>query len=96
MKILQTKINKINWDKDFFYIICDDKLIIKIKIIDGTIETNIKNKEGELVSFTMLEKNDIIKVFYKKEKDNYIYPEYILTNTKYTFDSDSTISDNNI
>lgn len=96
MKVISSKIKEILFEEKNYYIKCIDTKILKIDIINGSVNIDIKNNDNDYVSFYSLEKDDIIKIYYNEETDIYIVPKTIYTNTKYSFDSDSTISDNNI
>ena len=93
MKIIKDKIKNINWDTSNFYILCE-KTKLKIDIIDGSVDIIIINSNSELVGIFYLEQNDIIKILYEKNDEEYIKPIKIYINTKYTFDSDTSNSDN--
>ena len=92
MKILETKITDIILNDNNFILICNEKKI-KTDIIDGTINITIKTNEGQEVGYTYLEKNDLIKIIYKKENDNIIIPKKIYVNTKYKLLSESSDSE---
>lgn len=92
MKILETKINDIILNKKHFILICDNKKVM-IDIIDGTVDIIIKTNEDEVVGYTYLEKNDLIKIIYKKEINEIIFPKKIYVNTKYHFNSESSESE---
>jgi|TARA_Y100000389_G_C17265112_1_gene415032 hypothetical protein len=92
MKILETKINDIILNQKYFILICDNKKVM-IDIIDGTVDIIIKTNEDEVVGYTYLEKNDLIKIIYKKEINEIIIPKKIYVNTKYNFNSESSESE---
>ena len=89
MKLYQAQIKNINYNKDFIIIDCNKKQI-KIYIIDGTVNINIFTNENKKVSYTYLDENDIINIYYKKKEQDYIIPHKIIINTKYSLNSDSS------
>jgi len=91
MNIITTKIQDITLNKDYMLVKCKN-FNFNIQIIDGSLDIIVKTTAKELVSYTYLEKNDIIKVLYKK-KSNTILPKIIYVNTKYTFNSESSDSE---
>ena len=78
------KIKDIKWDDKNYYIYCN-KNNLKINIIDGSVDIEVKDLENKYIGFYVLEKNDIIKIKYSKNDINYIYPDIITLNTKYNF-----------
>jgi hypothetical protein len=91
MNIITTKIKEIKINDKYLSLECKD-ITFNIKIINGTIDIIIKTTTKDLVGYTYLEENDIIKVLYKKE-NNTILPKKIYVNTKYTFNSESSDSE---
>jgi hypothetical protein len=81
------KIKDIKWDKNHYYIYCN-KNNLKLKIIDGVVDIEVRNSENKYIGFHLLEKNDIIKIKYNNLDNDFIYPKIILINTKYTFYND--------
>ena len=91
MNIITTKIQDITLNKDYMLVKCKN-FNFNIQIIDGSLDIIVKTTTKELVSYTYLEKNDIIKILNKK-KSNTILPKIIYVNTKYTFNSESSDSE---
>ena len=92
MEIIETKIKDLNFNKDNFIIECDDCNLL-IKIIDGTVNINLKTSDNDEVGYSYLEKNDIIKIIYKNKINNYIIPKKIIVNTKYVLNTESSDSE---
>lgn len=92
MKILETKITNIILNDKYFILVCNKKKI-KIDIVNGSINILINTNEGEEVGYTYLEVNDLIKIIYKKEKEDIIIPKKIYVNTKYKLLSESEDSE---
>uniref|UniRef100_A0A6C0J3B1 Uncharacterized protein n=1 Tax=viral metagenome TaxID=1070528 RepID=A0A6C0J3B1_9ZZZZ len=91
MNIITTKIQEIEMNEEYLLLKCTN-INLNIKIINGTIDIIIKTTSKDVVGYTYLEKNDIIKVLYIK-KNSTILPKKIYVNTKYTFNSDSSESE---
>ena len=89
MKEIYDKIEDIKWDEKYYFIICKNNNL-KINIIDGSLDIEVKNSENKYISFNLLEKNDIIKIKYKNFDNNFIYPITIFQNVKYIFTNDSS------
>lgn len=92
MEIIETKIKDLNFNEDSFIIQCEDCNIL-IKIIDGTVNINLKTSDNDEVGYSYLEKNDIIKIIYKNKINNYIIPKKIIVNTKYILNTESSESE---
>ena len=92
MKVLETVIKDITMNDKYLEILCTEKQI-KINMIDGTVDITIKTDEDKEVGYTYLQKNDLIKILYKNEENNYIIPKKIYINTKYDFNSESSDSE---
>lgn len=84
MKKIYDKILDFKWDNTHYYIYCE-KNILMISIIDGTVDINISNSENKHIAFHYLEKNDIILIKYNNIINNFIIPEQIIIEPKYTF-----------
>ena len=91
MKKYSGKVKDINWDNEWFYLHVGEKKF-KIPIINGSLDILIKNTENQEVGIGYLEKNDNIKIQYKKY-NNYLKPTFIKINTKYDFNLLSSESD---
>ena len=91
MNIITTKIKEIELNEKILLLKCRD-INFNIKIINGTIDIIVKTTSKDIVSYTYLEKNDIIKVMYNKNNNENI-PIKIYVNTKYTFNSESEDSE---
>lgn len=89
MKVFQTIIKKITYDNNFMLLECEKKKL-KIFIINGNVEIDIFTNENKKVSYSYLENNDHIIVYYKKREDEYVIPHKIFINTKYILNSDSS------
>ena len=77
--------------KDNYFIITDKyNNEYYLKIIDGTIETEIMNTDNENVGIKYLEENDIIKIYGSNLKSNKFIIKKINIKTKYQFNSESS------
>ena len=76
--------------EDNFLIVNSDNIVYMLEIKNGTINTIIKNCQGELVGINYLEEGDIIKVKGTKCKLNNFIIKKIYIKTKYMFNSDSS------
>ena len=77
-------------EKDNFLILNSDKILYMLEIKNGTINTKIKNCQGDLVGINYLEEGDIIKVKGNKYKLNKFIIKKIYIKTKYIFNSESS------
>jgi hypothetical protein len=93
MKEYYDKILKIDWDEDYYFIYCE-KNNIMIKIINGIVDIEVKNSENKYIGFHNLNINDIIKIKYNNIINNFIIPEIIIIEPKYTFLNDSSDEEN--
>jgi len=84
---LYDKIKDIKWDNKNYFIICE-KNNLKLNIINGSVDIEVRNSENKYIGFHLLDINDIIKIKYKNKDEKYIYPEIIFQNIKYTFYND--------
>jgi len=89
MKEIYDKIKEFNWNKDNYFIICD-KNTLKVNIIDGSLDIDVRNSENKYIGFHLLEKNEIIKIKYEDCNNNYLFPKIIYQNIKYNFIDDSS------
>ena len=89
MKEIYDKINEFNWDENNYFIICE-KNTLKVNIIDGSVDIEVRNSENKYIGFHLLEKNDIIKIKYENFDDKYLFPKIIYQNIKYSFIDDSS------
>ena len=71
MNEIYDKIKDLKWDENNYYIYCKNNNL-KINIIDGTLDIEVKNSENKYISFNLLEKNDIIKIKYKISDNDFI------------------------
>tara|TARA_A100001015_G_scaffold320773_1_gene448434 strand:+ start:465 stop:752 length:288 start_codon:yes stop_codon:yes gene_type:complete len=92
MEFIETKIKDLKFKENELIIECE-KCKLLIKIIDGTVNINLKTTENEIVGYSYLEKNDIVKIIYKNKINNYIIPKKIIVNTKYTLNTESSDSE---
>ena len=77
--------------KDNYFIITDKyNNEYYLKIIDGSIETEIMNTDNENVGIKYLEENDIIKIYGSNLKSNKFIIKKIYIKTKYQFNSESS------
>lgn len=93
MKVIKTKINNINFNKDNVIISCNNYKL-NIKITHGSYDINVKNTENDNLSIYDLSSDDIISVLYKVKDKEYIYPKNIIVNTKYTIIDDFSDDEN--
>lgn len=89
MKEIYDKIKEFNWDKNNYFIICE-KNTLKVNIIDGSVDIEVRNSENKYIGFHLLEKNDIIKIKYENSDNKYLFPKIIYQNIKYSFIDDSS------
>lgn len=89
MKEMYDKIKEFNWDENNYFIICE-KNTLKVNIIDGSVDIEVRNSENKYIGFHLLEKNDIIKIKYENFDDKYLFPKIIYQNIKYSFIDDSS------
>lgn len=89
MKEIYDKIKDFKWDKNNYFIICE-KNNLKVNIIDGSLDIEVRNSENKYIGFHLLEKNDIIKIKYEDSDNNFLYPKIIFQNIKYNFIDDSS------
>lgn len=92
MKEIYDKIIDFKWDKNNYFILCE-KTKLKVNIIDGSLDIEVKNSENKYIGFHLLEKNDIIKIKYENSDSNFLYPKIIFQNIKYNFIDDSSDED---
>ena len=92
MEFIETKIKELKFKENELIIECE-KCNLLIKIIDGTVNINLKTTENEIVGYSYLEKNDIVKIIYKNKINNYIIPKKIIVNTKYALNTESSDSE---
>jgi len=85
-KIIITKFQQ----KDNFLIVNSDNILYMLEVKNGTINTKIKNCQGELVGINYLEEGDIVKVKGNKYKPNKFIIKKIYIKTKYIFNSESS------
>ena len=72
-------------------IICDSKNFYYLNCKNGSVETQIKNCEGELVGINYICKNDLIHIKYIKDlNSNKKIIKKIYIKTKYDFLSESS------
>ena len=84
MNNIYDQIIKISYDKDYYYIDCENNKL-RIKIIDGELNIVIKNTENNYIPFYELSINDRINIYYIKNNNNFIEPILIIINIKYDF-----------
>lgn len=89
MKELYDKILDFKWDNNYYFILCK-KNNLKVNIINGSLDIEVKNSENKYIGFNLLEKNDIIKIKYEFSDEKFIYPKIIFQNIKYNFIDDSS------
>jgi len=77
------KVKEIKWDNDWLYLKVREK-DFKIPIIDGSLDILIKNTENQEVGIAYVEKEDNVKINYKRYS-NFLKPISIIVNTKYDF-----------
>lgn len=92
MKEIYDKIIEFKWNDKEYFIICE-KNNLKVNIINGSLDIDVRNSENKYIGFHLLEKNDIIKIKYEKLDKDYIYPKIIFQNIKYSFIDDSSDED---
>ena len=83
------KIKEFDWDENNYFIICE-KNTLKVNIIDGSLDIEVRNSENKYIGFHLLEKNDIIKIKYENSDNKYLFPKIIYQNIKYSFIDDSS------
>lgn len=76
--------------KDNFLIVNSDNILYMLEVKNGTINTKIKNCQGDLVGINYLEEGDIVKVKGNKCKLNKFIIKKIYIKTKYIFNSESS------
>jgi hypothetical protein len=76
--------------KDNFLIVNSDNILYMLEVENGTINTKIKNCQGDLVGINYLEEGDIVKVKGNKYKLNKFIIKKIYIKTKYIFNSESS------
>ena len=92
MELIETKIKDLKFEENELIIECENCNLL-IKIIDGTVNINLKTTDNEIVGYSYLEKNDIVKIIYKNKINNYIIPKKIIVNTKYILNTESSDSE---
>tara|TARA_Y100000589_G_scaffold314042_1_gene336085 strand:+ start:768 stop:1052 length:285 start_codon:yes stop_codon:yes gene_type:complete len=83
------KIKDFKWDENNYFILCE-KNNLKVNIIDGSLDIEVRNSENKYIGFHLLEKNDIIKIKYEYSDNEFLYPKIIFQNIKYNFIDDSS------
>lgn len=92
MREIYDKIVDFKWNDKEYFIICE-KNNLKVNIINGSLDIDVRNSENKYIGFHLLEKNDIIKIKYEKLDKDYIYPKIIFQDIKYSFIDDSSDED---
>ena len=92
MKEIYDKIKDFKWNNDNYFILCE-KTKLKVNIINGSLDIEVRNSENKYIGFHLLEKNDIIKIKYEDSDNIFLYPKIIFQSIKYNFIDDSSDED---
>ena len=96
MKSILEYIYNISYDLINMYIHCSNNIVLQLPITDGTIKIDIIDIDNNKIGINGLEINDNIKIYYKEKNITMIKPIKIIKLNNYIFNSDSSISEEDL